>query len=251
MVCRRILTCGALALAAVLAAGCPRRAESPSSTSSPGARTPTYPAGGRRPAQVRDLSQFTTGDFEGCPPEGSGGDAQLNRLKNRDLPPPEYEPVTIAELLANNPPSLVAAGRRDRDNWPQTALAEAIQWESRGVAMDGYLLRARQQDPESCNCKDKTKPDYHVWIGESPEADRSSSVVVEVSPRLLPSHPNWRLRILSRLARDRARVRISGWLMWDQEHPEEVGKSRGTQWEIHPIHVIEVWSGGRWRNLDG
>jgi hypothetical protein len=30
-------------------------------------------------------------------------------------------------------------------------------------------------------------------------------------------------------------VRIRGWLMLDQEHPEQIGKTRGTLWEIHPI----------------
>ena len=236
----RIAMCAVLAALCLAVTGCP--AHGPQ-TGQPAPFRPRVP--------VTDLSKFTSGDFEGCPPEGSGGDAALNRLKNRDLPPPAYEPISVSELLANQPAALMDAGRRERNNWPQIALAQAIQWESRGVSVEGYLLRAKQQGPETCNCKDQTKRDYHIWIGDSPDADRSQSVVVEVSPRLLPAHPNWRLRILSRLAKDRAKVRISGWLMWDQEHPEEVGKSRGTMWEVHPIHVIEVWSGGEWRNLDG
>ncbi len=30
---------------------------------------------------------------------------------------------------------------------------------------------------------------------------------------------------------------------------DQVGKTRATLWEIHPILKIEVWSGNRWREL--
>jgi hypothetical protein len=45
-------------------------------------------------------------------------------------------------------------------------------------------------------------------------------------------------------------VRISGWLLMDQEHPEQLGQTRGTLWEIHPILHIEVNDGGSWQNID-
>jgi hypothetical protein len=64
--------------------------------------------------------------------------------------------------------------------------------------------------------------------------------VVEVSPRLVPVHPLWRLEKLNELVQNQLPVRISGWRMWDQEHPEQIGQTRGTLWEIHPIHRIEV-----------
>jgi len=241
----RIATCAVLGILWMSAAGCPRRGNIQPAPSS------TLPPVSPPRSEVVDLSKFTTGDFEGCPPEGSGGDEELNRLKNRDIPPPSYEPISLDAFLDNRPAALVEVGKRDRIRWPQAALAEAIQWESRGAAVEGYLLKARQQDPESCNCKDPTRRDYHLWIGGSMDATPAEAVIVEVSPRMLPAHPNWRLRILSRLAKDRAKVRISGWIMWDQEHPETIGQSRGTLWEIHPIHLIEVWSGGQWRSLDG
>ena len=104
-------------------------------------------------------------------------------------------------------------------------------------------------EPESFNSHSRRHLDYHLWLAANPNEDRSRSIIVEFSPRLLPSHPNWRLRFFSRLARDRARVRVSGWLLWDQEHPEQIGKTRGTLWEIHPFHRFEVFSGGRWRDL--
>jgi hypothetical protein len=227
----------AFCLSLFLICGCARNTSSPSGT-------------GTAPPQLVDSRIYNTGDFEGCPATGTGGDPALNLLKNRDRPPPVVEAMTIGEILANHPSSAEAA-RGPRRRWPASAQAELANWENRGVILEGCLLRVKQEGPESCNCRDETKRDYHLWIAASAEDSRDRSVIAEVSPRLLPSHPNWRLRILTRLAKDRVRVRVSGWMMWDQEHPDQVGQTRGTQWEIHPIHKIEVWSGGRWRDLDG
>src|SRR4051794_33814660 len=47
-------------------------------------------AGGPAPGTPA-VTDSTTGDFHGCPPEGKGGDPVLNRLKNRDLPPAFYK----------------------------------------------------------------------------------------------------------------------------------------------------------------
>jgi hypothetical protein len=44
-------------------------------------------------------------------------------------------------------------------------------------------------------------------------------------------------------------VRIGGWLVLAQEHPEQVGKTRGSLWEIHPITRIEVKDANGWRGL--
>ena len=38
--------------------------------------------------------------------------------------------------------------------------------------------------------------------------------------------------------------------MLDPEHPDQVGKTRGTIWEIHPIMFIEVEQQGKWVSLD-
>jgi hypothetical protein len=38
--------------------------------------------------------------------------------------------------------------------------------------------------------------------------------------------------------------------MLDQEHPDQVGRTRGTLWEIHPIMKIEVNRNGGWTTLN-
>jgi hypothetical protein len=74
-------------------------------------------------------------------------------------------------------------------------------------------------------------------------------VVVEITPRWLAANDGWRLQTFKRLAEQRAKVRITGWLMFDPQHPDQIGKTRGGLWEVHPITKIEVFSDGRWIEL--
>jgi hypothetical protein len=105
--------------------------------------------------------------------------------------------------------------------------------------------------PETCNCRSVTFVDYHLWIADDPNKGREQSLVIEIAPRVQSFHPEWTLRRLQQLARDREKVRISGWLLMDPEHPDQIGKTRGTIWEIHPIMQIETSFLGQWRPLDG
>jgi len=60
----------------------------------------------------------------------------------------------------------------------------------------------------------------------------------------------WTVEALDAVVRQKTRVRISGWTMLDPDHPEEVGKSRGTLWEIHPVMQIETaQADGSWKEL--
>jgi hypothetical protein len=89
------------------------------------------------------------------------------------------------------------------------------------------------EDVESCNCGDETYVDHHLWLAGSPGASKARAMVVEVSPRTWLTHPTWRdNETFKQLVR--AKVRVAGWLMWDQEHQPHVGHSRLTLWEIHP-----------------
>lgn len=52
-------------------------------------------------------------------------------------------------------------------------------------------------------------------------------------------------------ARPPGRVRIYGWLFFDNWHAADgsVGTWRGSAWEIHPITRIEIWENGAWKLL--
>jgi hypothetical protein len=123
--------------------------------------------------------------------------------------------------------------------------------ESRGMRVTGYLIAAKESGPESCNGYIDSLRDYHIWIGDSSTAGKASSLVVEVTPRWKAIHPEWRLQYFNALARQHAKVRVTGWLMWDEEHANEIDHSRASCWEVHPITKFEVWSGGAWRELTG
>ncbi len=218
-------------------------------------------------------ASHTTGDFKGCPPEGKGKkgpsgkvgpfDPDLDRLKNRDLPPAEFEDLAVSDLLDNVPAKAVKArkakGGKKRACWPQDARDEVAEWEGKGARVEGYLLNVVEESEEACNCR-KTglaNHDFHMWLVESRTDDRTQAIVIEVSPRLRPSNPAWDLTTLKDLANHTAKVRISGWLMWDHEHPEQLKPAknrptatRGTLWEIHPIHKIEVRTSGKWKALE-
>ena len=173
-------------------------------------------------------------DFHGCPVEGRGGDTALNRLKNRTEIPASFGSVDFEELADLEVPEGV--GKKPRAHWSGATLASVERQEKRAVEVVGYLLRVKLEGREATNCGSDTlgDRDFHLWLANSPDDDRSDAVVVEVTPRVRAQHPSWSLTNLNRFVRQRSRVRISGWLMLDQDHPEQVGKTRVTLWEIHP-----------------
>jgi hypothetical protein len=187
--------------------------------------------------------------FRGCPPGGDGGDPELNRLKNR-VDEGNYTPVPFDSIARLPWPSGVENNRRTR--WSASDRAAVARYEGIPVAVEGYLAAAKLMGPESPNCHgaDSEFRDWHLWLVDSATQDRSRSVVVEVTPRVRPSHPAWKISTLNRLARSGDRVRVSGWLMLDPEHPDQVGKTRGTIWEIHPVMKMETSIRGRWVSLD-
>ncbi|HWQ31480.1 MAG TPA: hypothetical protein VNQ79_01245 [Blastocatellia bacterium] len=213
----------------------------------PGSGVATATPGGL--PEIPDKPRPRSVDFQGCPPEGDGGDAQLNVLKNR-VDEAAWIPVRFDAILNLTWPPGVE--RRNRKNWSAADRATVARYEGIPVSVEGYLASAKQEGPESPNCHgaDAEWRDYHIWLTAAAGEDRSRSIVVETTPRVRANHPNWRLALLQQIARNRQRVRISGWLMLDPEHPDQVGKTRGTIWEIHPIMQIEVEQRGRWIPLD-
>src|SRR5438128_178317 len=188
--------------------------------------------------------------YKGCPPEGDGGDPELNRLKNRVDEADQYFPIAFDDVVQLPWPKAIE--RKDRDRWSPADAQAIARYEGIPISVEGYLASSKKEGPESCNCHgaDSDQKDFHVWLIKTAEADRSGSIVVEVSPRLRSKHPAWTTDALGRMARNDQRVRISGWLMMDPEHPNDIGKTRGTIWEIHPITKIEVEQNGDWASLD-
>ncbi len=182
--------------------------------------------------------------------KGTGGDPELNREKNRYAAPKNITDLTVANIMGISTSLPSEAGRERRDRWSGSERDYVASEEALGVRVTGYLIHAKQSGPESCNGYSDSLVDYHIWIGDSPEDSKSEAMIVEMTPRWKSLHPEWQLHTLEQLAEHHAKVRITGWLMWDEEHPEEVGKSRGSQWEVHPVTNFEVYSGQDWAPLE-
>jgi hypothetical protein len=186
--------------------------------------------------------------YMGCPPQGDGGDTQLNELKNR-IDTGAWQSVPLSDLLKPTWPKGTESTRRS--SWSSSDAATVAQNEGRPVQAEGYLLLVRHEGPESPNCHSATQRDYHTWISVSPgtTADRDHSLIAELTPRVVARNPGWgnQSAILKLTGQH---VRLSGWLLLDQEHPEQMQKTRGTLWEIHPVMKIDVQQGGKWIDLE-
>ena len=224
------------------------RARSISTTTSPGVAAPSPVPHDGLPVMARKPSPVSPG-FEGCPAEGDGGDPLLNRLKNR-IDSTAWIPVALDDVLHLSWP-VGAVRRRFRRDWSPRDAAAVARYEGIPISVEGYITGASQSGPESTNCHgaERRRRDWHVWVSAAPGRDHRRSIVVEPTPATRAAHPAWTLTALRRLARDSTRVRISGWLMLDSEHPEQVGKTRGTIWEIHPVMRIEARRGNRWSDI--
>ena len=220
---------------------------------SPASTTDDFPVLANKPKPVNK-------EFEDCPPEGDGGDPDLNKLKNR-IDTGRFTPVkfSVVEQL----PFPASVGKKHRDKWTDSDTEAVAKFEGTPISVEGFLLMAKEEGPESCNCHgaDEMFHDFHIWLSDksnpaskkprpkASEIDRSEAMVIEITPPIRNEHETWTLAAIKHIVQLQQRVRISGWLLLDQEHPEQIGKTRGTLWEIHPIVKIEVKTGTRFKAL--
>jgi hypothetical protein len=190
----------------------------------------------------------SSGPFDTCPSNGDGGDRTTNALKNRDDDPAAGSWITTtvgAIVQLPVPPGLP----RQRSAWSVAERAAIAQVEGLPLQVVGFLAGVRQEGPEACNCHLVSDLDDHLWLVDQQGADRKFSVVAEITPRIRANHSGWTVAQLCSLVANGTRVRVSGWLMMDPQHPDEVvgtatqPPTRGTTWEIHPILAIDVDDG--------
>lgn len=189
--------------------------------------------------------------FDGCDANGSPPDGFLNERKNRIDDARRYLPVrwrVVARL-----PWPATVGYRFRNLWTRGEQRAVARFEGAPVRVEGYLAGERLEIPEPPNCYGRSEADrdFHLWLTEGPHGHDRDAIVVEITPRVRAMHPGWTLDRISRVVREQWPVRVSGWLMLDQMHPELVRVNRVTMWEVHPIMHVEVRQpDGRWVQLD-
>jgi hypothetical protein len=206
-----------------------------------------------------------------CPNEGDGGDPTLNVLKNRFVAPSSTDLVPTLTTPAN----MIALDKKidpkdltkHQGIWPNDAAAQAAKsLENQAATIEGYLIGIKKeieppktpggQGGESCNChRYQTLFDYHIYVADQPGVGISQSVVVEMTPRWRSANPSWGTAdndysgYEQILALKNQRVRVTGWLLFDEEHVSVIGKERATVWELHPTTTFEYQKNGVWTDL--
>jgi hypothetical protein len=210
--------------------------------------TPLPPTpNGLPPQNLKQNPQEIT--FHECKPEGNGGDPILNLNRNRVDDAKQY-PQTGFDNIAKLPWPKDAEGK-PHDQWSQDTRNAIAQVEGLPVMVEVYLVKVQENGPEeqSCNSNDHT---WQLWLLPNPGSanDLGKALVAGVTPRVVSKHAGWTLDKLNALAAAGAKVRVSGWLLFNEEQAGEVGKSRVSLWEIHPVMQIAVNKGNQWVNLD-
>ncbi len=170
----------------------------------------------------------------GRAPWSGAGERHVRRMKERTAVPDHYEPVSFDDMAA----------------LPVRApLSEYAQLERRAVSLEGYIQQFSRA-PDG---------DYHLDI--APRVGSTGALVpylsVEMTPRFQRASSTWTLERLAERFRPRSgsrtgwerpprRVRVSGWLMYDEPYegtqPPPGRPPHVTFWEIHPVTRLDVWN---------
>jgi hypothetical protein len=187
--------------------------------------------------------------FDGCPPEGKGGSPQLNMLLNR-VDKGNYQPVSIDSLLALTWPKNVEL--EPMAAWSESNRAFISQYLGIPVVVEGYIVNLREGGsyPANCNEVDDANPFWRIYLAKNPRDNRAQALVAVSTPQARFGHTWTADFIRSFLIAGRWQVRISGWLYFNPDHPQDVGRTRATLWEISPVMQIEVFEDGHWNQLD-
>ena len=145
-------------------------------------------------------------------------------------------------------------GPKNRSKWPDDLREDFEPFEGIPVRVVGFLVAVKPQSGsgEATNCRftKAAETDWHMALVANAGDGEHDAVVVETTPRIRKNHPKWTKGRLAPWTDTVQPVRISGFLFFDTEHRNHLGKYRSTLWEVHPITKIEVFKNGSWVNLD-
>jgi hypothetical protein len=126
---------------------------------------------------------------------------------------------------------------------------------------------AKDGGVEGVNCKSSTRVDTHLELvdtdSQDPQTNRSKHVIAEVTPWFHAAVPEWSTTALGNLAsyvggynanapqHPPTKIRVYGYLFFDEAHATGAESWRGTAWEVHPITKIEVLQDGQWKEIGG
>lgn len=160
----------------------------------------------------------------------------LAAQKRRTEIPPAYAPIDFVWVAQLPTPEIRAV--------PDLAAVDEV--EQHAVSLAGYIVRVMPV-PAQLGRKRVTDWEFHVHLRLAPPQrceyqDDPRNVVAVVTPPFQPPRTGWDFDVLSDLCRSQARVRLSGWLLYDYSAGPQVGRSRASPWSIHPVTQIEIWN---------
>ena len=165
-----------------------------------------------------------------CPVEGKAKNAKeaaANKLKNRDIVKGVIiDSITLGKILSPG---------EDSHRFSQNSY----------VKITGFLVEVKPGGQESCNCEEKldTLTDTHIYIGQSPNAEKSDCMIVEITPRWKKLNKGVYVSLMKG-----KEVNVCGYLFYDEEHKGNAKNTckvctntwRKTVIEIHPVVNIEL-----------
>ena len=195
-----------------------------------------------------------SGTFKGCSADGplNSFDTLLNDQKNRSsLPSGTIATMTIKQITASAP-KRNPESKTPRSQWTPADKTAIEAFEAKPLRIEAFMNAVLAEGPEQSNCgAPKGQGDTHVYLVDNQNDPNTRAAFAEVTPRWLAANPSWTQPAIHDLAAKGARVRITGWPMYDEEHHNMITSgNRGTLWELHPITNIEVSTSKGWISLD-
>ena len=231
-------------------------------------------------SEDRELKEIDLGVWD-CRDKASGtaktdDGIERNQLKNRSvidltkLKAPSVETDGFLQMVAAF--DAKTKGMRRKELTPALE-SELAALEKQIVSFTGYLVIAYAGPPETTNCGSSDFHDWHLELFEqpldhAPEIGDPTPIICEITPRTQNAifRAGTRIQALASFIRapdmtieptdhPARRVRITGYLLWDDEHngAADIGDTiqkkaangfhqpwRSTAWEIHPAIKIEA-----------
>lgn len=186
--------------------------------------------------------------YQGCPATGQGGDSALNALLNRtdDAPPGGYRQTDISTVMTI--PTTPQAENKPRSAWTADEAKRVGLYEGAAVRTTGWVVAARQLGPDPANCGSAANRDWALWIGTGAGDAMNTTLIVILTPQVMAQRPGWTDYSLKRIVGQV--VRVSGYMLYDQEPSPVVGANRATTWVIGPVTHLETYYQNQWINLD-
>lgn len=167
-----------------------------------------------------------------CPTKGDSQKTKLQNLdtlKNRSTPSSHVVKLSLDDILKPGD---------DTKRFTEFEYVEII----------GYVYDAKYGGSETCNChtKDKSQYDIHIEIVKDlSDSDGPKRIIVEINR--FTRENNVTMDYLAIRGLRKKKVRITGWLFFDEEHkqnaintsPNGTNIWRATCWEVHPCLTID------------